>query len=80
MSIRFECFGMTILKALAIDLKDPRDGLDWTAGGVLTLTLPNEGKISLFMPYSTALEYASAINACNDREVVSAIENLNANP
>lgn len=43
-------------------------------GGAEWLTIKTFGvehEITLFMPYSTALEYASAINACNDREAVS---------
>lgn len=69
MSIRFECFGMTILKARAVDLTD----IDPEAkSGCLVLQLPNSGTINLFMPYPSALEYADAMNACNDREHVLA--------
>lgn len=32
-----------------------------------------EESLHLHMPYSTALEYASAINACNDREAAESI-------
>lgn len=74
MSIRFECFGMTILKATALDLKGPQD--DFAVGGVLILALPNKGKISLFMPYETALEYSTAINACNDRETIESVPSM----
>lgn len=71
MTIRFECFGMTILKAKAIDLWP--EGLAPLKGeGCLRLQLPNDGSISLFMAFETATEYANAINACNDREVSNA--------
>lgn len=70
MTIRFECFGMTILKARAVDCYI--EGIEQSRrSGALRLQLPNDGSITLFMPYDTALEYASAINACNDREAVS---------
>jgi hypothetical protein len=78
MSIRFECFGMTILEASAIDLEDKREGLEWTAGGVLRLSLPNDASISLYMPYEAALAYASAINTCNDREAIERVKEPNA--
>lgn len=71
MTIRFECFGMTILKARAVDFSDIDNKAEGEGNGVLVIELPNEGTINLFMPYSTALEYASAINACNDREAAS---------
>lgn len=77
MTIRFECFGMTILRASAFNLADPRDPPEGIAGGVLVLALPNNGKISLFMPFETAEQYANALNACNDREVANARENIN---
>lgn len=78
MSIRFECFGMTILKARAVDLEmqdfeghTVQELAPENRGGVLILYLPNDGTISLFMPYSSALEYANALNACNDREAAA---------
>ena len=75
MSIRFECFGMTILRARAIDLK--MGGDEYETGGALVLDLPNDGKITLFMPYETCAEYANALNDCNIREAIDANENAN---
>lgn len=69
MSIRFECFGMTILKASAVDLNPDNDIPSLLGQGCLRLQLPNDGAICLFMPFESAKEYANAMNACNDREV-----------
>lgn len=44
----------------------------------LDITTSTGDRISIFMPYSTALAYASAINTVNDREVVDANENLSS--
>lgn len=67
-------YGVKILQAAAKEC----GGAEW-----LDIIATNGGgmihEITIFMPLTTAQEYANAINACNDREAVDARENANAN-
>lgn len=62
--ISFDVHGVTVLKAAAWDA-------EFDGRGALRIELGEDRRIILFMPYSTALEYATALNACNDREASS---------
>jgi hypothetical protein len=53
------------VQSIRADAKEVRGaGVSW-----LSITTDIDDEITFFMPYETALEYANAINSCNDREI-----------